>query len=66
MRKEIINADEYEFVIKPIKAGGYGLFIENKHDHLLVIQLTINECKNWLFSRFIGEKGTKFNIKVVE
>ena len=64
--KEVINADEFDFVIKPIPAGGYGLFIENKHNHLLVVRHTVGECKDFLFSHFIGEKGTHFNIEVLE
>ena len=65
--KEVINADECKFEIKVMPHGqAYGLFLirEKYPDHLLTQAWTISECKNWIFSHFIGEKGTKFNITI--
>ena len=65
--KEVINADKYFFEIKPMPHGcAYGLYIswEGHRPHVLAQRWTIEECKNWIFSHFIGEKGTKFNIKI--
>lgn len=69
MKKQVINADECEFEICVMPHGqAHGLYLvrENFPKHLLVQKWTVQECKNWLFSHFVGEKGTKFTIKVNE
>lgn len=69
MRKEIINADEYKFLIKvmPHKMG-HGLYLihEDKENHLLKQAWSVNDCRDFIFEHFIGEKGTKFNIEIQE
>ena len=65
--KQVINADEYKFVIKVMPHGQtHGLYLirENYPEHLLTQAWTVSECRNWIFSHFIGEKGTKFNIEI--
>lgn len=67
--KEVINADECKFVIEVMPHGrAYGLYLirENYPKHLLTECWAKNDCRNWIFSHFIGEKGTKFNIEVHE
>ncbi len=67
MDKEVINANEYTFTIKDIKAGGKGLFINHPRyscERLLVVCHTVRECKDFIQKNFIGKKGTKFNIEV--
>lgn len=69
MMKELINADEYEFVIKvmPHKMA-HGLFLcrEGYPEHILAENWFASELKDFIFSRFIGEKGTHFNITIEE
>lgn len=65
--KEVINADEYKFTIKVMPHGmAHGLYIEGKNcpNHLLTEKWTASECREWIFSHFIGEKGTKFHIEM--
>ena len=68
--KEVINADEYEFEIRPMNNGsGYGVFLNHENysdERLLVIRWTITECRSFIQEKFIGKKGTKFNIKVIQ
>lgn len=67
--KQVINANEYKFKIKVMphgKAHGLYLIRENYPEHLLAQSWTIQECKDWIFNHFIGEKGTKFNIEIEE
>ena len=67
--KEVINANDVKFLIKVMPHGrAYGLYLirENRPEHLLVEAWTVSECRNWIFSHFIGEKGTKFNIEIHE
>ena len=68
--KEVINADNYKFVIKVMPHGeAYGLYIisdEHPDDFVLTQAWTVGECRDWIFSHFIGEKGTKFNIEIHE
>ena len=67
--KDVINADEYEFEIRKHKLHGYALYCRHPSfscERMLMTAWTVSECRNWIFSNFIGEKGTKFNIKVEE
>ena len=67
--KQVINADECKFEIEVMphgKAHGLYLIRENYPKHLLTQAWTVQECKNWLHSHFVGEKGTKFNVKIHE
>lgn len=68
MRKEVINFNENPFVIKGIPSGNYGLFIikKNGREHMLSQNWTISECKEFIHKHFIGEKGTKLNLTVIE
>lgn len=70
MKKEVIDADNYKFIIKVMPHGeAYGVFIigENyPNDFVLTQAWTVQECKNWIFSHFIGEKGTTFNVEIHE
>ena len=65
---KLINADNYQFTIKVMPHGNaHGLYIRNlttNREHLLTEKWTVGECREWLRSHFIGEKGTKFNIVV--
>ena len=68
MKIEIINANEYTFTIKNIKAGGKGLYLNHPqytNERLLIVCHTVGECKDFIKKNFIGKKGTKFNIKVI-
>lgn len=65
MNKTLVNADEYVFKIRELQNGAYGVFLINEdwsEERLLNILWTIGECKSFIFSNFVGEKGTKFNI----
>ena len=69
--KDVINADEYEFVIKrPARPyAGYGVYLNHDSfscERMLCEFWTVSECKNWIHSHFVGEKGTHFNIKIIE
>lgn len=64
--KTVIN-DEYNFNIRPIRAGGVGLFLNHPtytEERLLVVCHTVSECRDWIFRNFVGEKGTHFHIVV--
>ena len=66
--KTLINADDFKFIIRPIKAGGLGVFLNHptySDERLLAVRHSVAECRTWIFHHFVGEKGTKFNIEVV-
>jgi len=69
--KQVINANEYKFEIRrvPRPFGGYGIYLNHESfcfERMLCECWTVSECKSWIQSHFIGEKGTKFNIKITE
>lgn len=69
--KELINANEYGFEIRrsPRPFGGYCIYLNHEsfcQERMLCERWTVSECRDWIFSHFIGEKGTKFNINVIE
>lgn len=67
--KQVINADEYQFEIRKHKLHGHALYVNHPSfscERTLVYRWTISECRNYIFTHFIGEKGTHFNINVVE
>lgn len=69
MKKEVINFDENRFEIKVMPHGeAYGLELikENGREHLLCQHWTINECREYIYTHFIGEKGTKLQLTIEE
>lgn len=73
IKKEVINADDFEWEIRRRKDKSYGLYLTKAYgrnikekNHMNTSAYTISECRNWVFSHFVGEKGTHFSIKVVE
>ena len=68
MRKEVINFDENSFIIRAIPSGNYGLFLikNNGREHMLSQNWTISECREFIHNHFIGMKGTKLNLTVIE
>ena len=70
MRKEVINADEYEFSIRVMPhRQSHGLYLNHESfscERLLAQFWSKSECRKWIFDHFIGEKGTHFNITVEE
>lgn len=69
MNKQVINANECKFLIKVLPNGqAHGLYLIRKGypNHLLYTEWSAQGCRNWIFSHFIGEKDTKFNITTEE
>ena len=71
--KQLITADDYTFEIRKITRDevhrGYRVYVSHKswnYENMLCEKWTVSECKDWIFSHFIGRKGTKFNIDIVE
>lgn len=72
--KQLIKADDYKFEIRQVPRwkghnGGYGVYLSHKtwnYENMLCERWTVSECREWIRSHFIGRKGTKFNIEVIE
>ena len=65
--KQVINFDKCEFEIRVMPHGqALGLYMirENQPDNLLTQKWTEQECRSYITSNFIGEKGTKLNLRI--
>ena len=65
--KEIINFDENRFEIRVMphrEAHGLYLIREGYPDHLLIQSWSEQECRDFITRKFIGEKGTKLQLKI--